>query len=386
MMVDIVCPSCNTPGNIEIPKTLVENTTRGLLFVDVPSKLICEHTFQVFLDKNGVVRGYQRVDFQVGKQREIPQAESRQNLTGFRCKLCDLPMNFQIDDEKSYVFKQRMDDFLGSALVKYQVAHVEGNEMHLNTVIVDATGEFLGHIDAYAVPLSEFLADGKVTMNEPNLIFGPEGYVPLKTHKFLEILLFLNTKHARILELISPGSLNIVEVGRLVEEKVQETKKIYLNISENVLLNIADKNFRIWISGDNILVASINTEGFLAAFDMIAKQLVQKDFEEIVERTEPLKIALKFLEKPQSSSKDLHTFFRLYSDDRLFSRIRVKYPENIPRILERLKKEFKTGSELLDPFLNGQKSLIEILGSDIITRAWELFELIDFIDRRKLLS
>ena len=279
-----------------------------------------------------------------------------------------------------------MDDFLGSALVKYQVAHVEGNEMHLNTVIVDATGEFLGHIDAYAVPLSEFLADGKVTMNEPNLIFGPEGYVPLKTHKFLEILLFLNTKHARILELISPGSLNIVEVGRLVEEKVQETKKIYLNISENVLLNIADKNFRIWISGDNILVASINTEGFLAAFDMIAKQLVQKDFEEIVERTEPLKIALKFLEKPQSSSKDLHTFFRLYSDDRLFSRIRVKYPENIPRILERLKKEFKTGSELLDPFLNGQKSLIEILGSDIITRAWELFELIDFIDRRKLLS
>ena len=255
--------------------------------------------------------------------------------------------------------------------LKYQVAHVEGNEMHLNTVIVDDAAEYLGHIDGYAVPLSEFLSDGKVPVDEQNFVLGPESYKPLQTHAFLEMLLLMNTKNGRLLELLNPGSFNVAEINRLVSEKAKETMKIYRNVSASVLLNIADKNFRIWIAGDNILVANLRVNDFLLVFDPIAKQLVEKNFDEIVERTEQLKTALKFLEKPQNSSDDLSTFSRLYSDDRLFSRIRVKYPENISRILDRLKNEFGNEIELLEPFLLGQMSLCELLVPDLITRATE---------------
>ncbi len=69
--VNIVCPSCGVHGGIELPTTLFSNIPKGLATVNVPAAAVCEHAFQVFIDRNGAVRGYQRVDFELELKREI---------------------------------------------------------------------------------------------------------------------------------------------------------------------------------------------------------------------------------------------------------------------------------------------------------------------------
>lgn len=61
--VNIICPKCNTVQELQIPKRII-NQSKQLTTVSIPSKLICEHSFQVFIDKDFHVRGYQKVDFE----------------------------------------------------------------------------------------------------------------------------------------------------------------------------------------------------------------------------------------------------------------------------------------------------------------------------------
>jgi len=60
--VRIKCPLCKIGKIIKIPTNII-NESRHLTTISVPSNFICEHSFQVYLDKNFAVRGYQNVDF-----------------------------------------------------------------------------------------------------------------------------------------------------------------------------------------------------------------------------------------------------------------------------------------------------------------------------------
>ncbi len=120
---------------------------------------------------------------------------------------------------------------------------------------------------------------------------------------------------------------------------------------------------------------------------ILAKKLIEQPFYDLVEKVEQVKNAMKFLEKSSLSPRDIDTFFRfrLIMDERLFSRIQVKFPENLPRILKKLSDEFKIET-VLEPFISGAQSLGEIInGSDLLFRASDLFDLVDFVNRRNLL-
>ncbi len=69
--INIECPSCGVRGGIELPAQLFDTISRGLATVNVPASAVCEHSFQVFIDRNGAVRGYQRVDFELELKQEI---------------------------------------------------------------------------------------------------------------------------------------------------------------------------------------------------------------------------------------------------------------------------------------------------------------------------
>ncbi len=114
------------------------------------------------------------------------------------------------------------------------------------------------------------------------------------------------------------------------------------------------------------------------------KKLLEISFDDLIVRFEQLKTAMQFIERPTITQTDISTFLRLIKDDRLSSKITVKYPENVSRILTKLNQEFGFETNLLEPFLRGQKSLSEVLGPEIITQASEFFDVVDFIDRRKL--
>jgi hypothetical protein len=61
-LVKIICPECNSSEELQIPKKII-NQSKQLTTVSIPSNLICEHSFQAFIDKNFHIRGYQKVDF-----------------------------------------------------------------------------------------------------------------------------------------------------------------------------------------------------------------------------------------------------------------------------------------------------------------------------------
>ncbi len=62
----IECPSCNNRKKLMVPGKII-NQSKQLTTVSIPLDLVCEHSFQAFIDKNFKVRGYQLVDFEFSK-------------------------------------------------------------------------------------------------------------------------------------------------------------------------------------------------------------------------------------------------------------------------------------------------------------------------------
>jgi hypothetical protein len=61
--VKVTCPICKTEKVLKFPKTVI-NQAKQLTTISLPKGLVCDHHFQAFVDKNFVVRGYQKVDFE----------------------------------------------------------------------------------------------------------------------------------------------------------------------------------------------------------------------------------------------------------------------------------------------------------------------------------
>ncbi len=66
--VQFICPVCKSEKKLEVPKSIV-NKAKGLTTMSIARDLVCEHQFQAFVDKNFMVRGYQRVDFEFEKTK-----------------------------------------------------------------------------------------------------------------------------------------------------------------------------------------------------------------------------------------------------------------------------------------------------------------------------
>jgi len=65
-IVLIQCPKCQIKRIIKVPIKIITQNQR-LTTVSIPFGLICNHSFNAFIDKNFKVRGYQKVDFEISK-------------------------------------------------------------------------------------------------------------------------------------------------------------------------------------------------------------------------------------------------------------------------------------------------------------------------------
>ena len=61
--IQFICPVCKSEKALDFPKSVITNA-KGLTTMSIAKGLVCEHQFQAFVDKNKMVRGYQRVDFE----------------------------------------------------------------------------------------------------------------------------------------------------------------------------------------------------------------------------------------------------------------------------------------------------------------------------------
>jgi hypothetical protein len=73
--IQIVCPKCKTNKKLNIPIKVI-NQSKQLTTISIPSGLCCEHSFQSFVDKNFIVRGYQNVDFEFSHMEFYESSDS----------------------------------------------------------------------------------------------------------------------------------------------------------------------------------------------------------------------------------------------------------------------------------------------------------------------
>jgi small GTP-binding protein len=74
MNLQITCPKCKVQGTIDVPIQVLQEKQAGLITINVPSQMVCDHGFQVFVDRNGTVRGYQTVDVTLEIKKKIDDA------------------------------------------------------------------------------------------------------------------------------------------------------------------------------------------------------------------------------------------------------------------------------------------------------------------------
>jgi len=76
--IQVICPVCKAKNTIRIPKSII-NQASHLTTVSVPKGEICQHHFQLFIDKNFKIRGYQKVDFQLDSENDKKKKNLRHN-------------------------------------------------------------------------------------------------------------------------------------------------------------------------------------------------------------------------------------------------------------------------------------------------------------------
>lgn len=62
--IKVSCPRCHMKKLIYVPRKIIEESLH-LITVSIPADHVCEHGFQVFIDKHCEIRGYQNTDFEL---------------------------------------------------------------------------------------------------------------------------------------------------------------------------------------------------------------------------------------------------------------------------------------------------------------------------------
>ena len=68
--IEVTCPICKTRDLIGIPEKQIKKSSH-LTTVSIQKGLICPHHFQLFIDRNMKIRGYQKVDFELTQDNII---------------------------------------------------------------------------------------------------------------------------------------------------------------------------------------------------------------------------------------------------------------------------------------------------------------------------
>lgn len=67
--VPTICPICKSKKDLDLPVSIV-NQASNIATISLPKGLVCDHHFQMFVDKNFHVRGYQKVDLEIEINRK----------------------------------------------------------------------------------------------------------------------------------------------------------------------------------------------------------------------------------------------------------------------------------------------------------------------------
>ena len=119
--MEVRCPACNKIGNVAVEQELIDQSIRGLTVVNIPSNLICEHSFVAYVDKNRDIRDYILCDFLI----DTPQIELELESKKPQIRAHE---DFDVDIIKLNLYPMLLVNILRGVFFKKKVLIVIDNE------------------------------------------------------------------------------------------------------------------------------------------------------------------------------------------------------------------------------------------------------------------
>jgi len=299
--------------------------------------------------------------------------------TEFICKVCGKAISFDITDEKTFISKTEHEDFFGMKLTTYRVSHDDERERHYNSVVVDHMGLFRGHRDAYSEPLHTL----DPTTERRYWVYHEDDTSGEPTNG-IGLALLISRNQRWVVDIVCPSRMNASEIATLILDRVEEAWRIYNDIPQPMETHFADRDFYVWTSDERVLCVSFNNPHLLDSIASIASHIVIESDESIIPRRRLLNLLFQILEKDPNLSPEMLS--KIMNEDMLFTTFQTPYEERIPSIVERTITMHPIAKEILGPLLRGYLTLIEVLEGEHGSRYKEVFELIDFVNRRRILG
>ncbi len=301
------------------------------------------------------------------------------STTEFICKVCGKPIEFDISDDTTYISKTEHEDFFGMKLTTYRVAHDTDTERHYNSVVVDHVGLFRGHRDAYSEPIHPI----DTSTDRRYWVYHEDEISPEPTNG-IGLALLISRDQRWIVDIVCPSNLNASEIATLVLDRIEEATRVYSSVPQPMEANIADMHLDVWTSENRVLCVHFNMQNLLKSMEKIAPLIVEGNGEDVIPRRRLLNLIFHILEQDPNLSPSMLS--RIMNEDMLFAKVHTPYEDRIPSIVERTASRYPIAKEILGPILRGYMPIIEALEGKGCSRYKEVFELIDFINRRRVLS
>jgi hypothetical protein len=300
------------------------------------------------------------------------------DATKFTCRVCGETLRFDPWDESTYTSKTEHEDFFGLQLATYRVAHDSGNERHYNSVVVDQRGFFRGHRDAYSEPIRATDA----IVDRDYWLFHEEK--PSEPNDKITLALLISRKDRWIVDIVCPVQLKAPELATIVMDRVEEAWRIYNSMPDLMETRLANLDVHIWASASRVLVVSFKDTSLLNTLQGVVNQIIDGQDDGVVPRRRVLSLIFRILER--DSSPSFETLSRIITEDMLFATFHTPFEDRIPSIVERTAQRFPIAEEILGPLLRGYTTLIEILEDKYCSKYKEVFDLIDYVNRRRILG
>lgn len=175
----VICPVCEKKKKLKVPARII-NDSKQLTTVSIPQGMHCDHTFQLFVDKNFKVRGYQRVDFELSKIEFYEEGGSEDSEDDEVSHFVSLPIFKQIIS----LMREYVDNIqiLGSAIFtvngKVLYSSLPDNELF------DTIKEFKVRNEENLINIKKMFLE----LENERKVFSK--YMKLDDMKFIVILLF----------------------------------------------------------------------------------------------------------------------------------------------------------------------------------------------------
>ncbi|TXT54803.1 MAG: hypothetical protein BAJATHORv1_50054 [Candidatus Thorarchaeota archaeon] len=298
-------------------------------------------------------------------------------VSTFQCAVCNERVSFNPRDPTTFESKTPHEKFFGMQLTTYRVSHMVGSERHVNTIIVDHMDLFRGHKDA-------FVEQVKGEKAEQQLWLVSQKPATLESHPFFDCVFIMDRDDSWVLEGVTSSEVRILELARLLAQRVEEAERVYESLPDELNFTIADQDLRVWTKGSRIACGALKGPAAFGSLSTLLKETIREPHRDAIPDKRLLVLGLHAI--AVNPKIDSSVLLKLVGDDRLFSKIDFQYIPRIPSIVDRVERKFDFAEEILVPLLSGKASVIDLLEQGQIGRIQKVFDMLEHVERRGLLG